>query len=451
MNKVAVMKSDTLLHLEDTRRVEESSRLSCVDLPHTSLTDGQNTDLLQCQDATENSSTIKYRRYGSRLGGVKVRHKRQVLQDMARPLKHWLYKHRDNPYPTKTEKVLLALDEDCPLQTPISQSNFGRSSSHKSVLEKQASVLAVADSANSDDSTSPPSKYKSSLLNRYLNDTLRHMMVAKGDGVPSSRKRRSHSESFSSNECDRDVVSPASSYETETNFVYHMDTVDYTSTKCDRDQQQDRGQQRRDKQGWREIHAAMALTNLAQGQSHMGDQSSVMVPIATTGQSCAREPFSITRTTIIDRMCGSGPSAALRQSCTTGPTLTSRIIQKSSHIAEVQTVKVALANRYGAVSSTCPATGLLLVPQTDLLSLAFTFPKPWSLEDLLYKLLKGTLDTIFGLCTGLCTKERGAPRLIRSVEIQQGTLQNVTKASAEEHVENGQRQGQLAVATAARR
>lgn len=43
------------------------------------------------------------------MGGVKVRHKRQVLQDMARPLKHWLYKHRDNPYPTKTEKVLLAL------------------------------------------------------------------------------------------------------------------------------------------------------------------------------------------------------------------------------------------------------------------------------------------------------------------------------------------------------
>lgn len=64
-----------------------------------------------------------------RLGGVKVRHKRQVLQDMARPLKHWLYKHRDNPYPTKTEKVLLALgshmtlvqvseDQDAPEWTP---------------------------------------------------------------------------------------------------------------------------------------------------------------------------------------------------------------------------------------------------------------------------------------------------------------------------------------------
>ena len=90
------------------------------------------------------------------------------------------------------------------------------------MLEKQGSVLAMADSANSDDSASPPSKYKSSLLNRYLNDTLRHMMVAEADGVASARKRRSHSESFSSNECDRDVVSPASSYETEANFVYHM-------------------------------------------------------------------------------------------------------------------------------------------------------------------------------------------------------------------------------------
>ncbi|XP_036939827.1 homeobox protein Mohawk-like [Acanthopagrus latus] len=404
MNKVAVVKSDTLLRLEDSRRAEtERSRLDCVGLPQSSLTDGENTDLLRCQDASENSSPIKYRRYGSRLGGVKVRHKRQVLQDMARPLKHWLYKHRDNPYPTKTEKVLLALgshmtlvqvsnwfanarrrlkntvrqpdlswalriklynkyiqgnaerlsvcsddtdsdDEECPLQTPISQSDFGRSSSHKSVLQKQGSVLAMADSANSDDSASPPSKYKSSLLNRYLNDTLRHMMTAKADGVTSARKRRSHSESFSSNECDRDVVSPASSYETEANFVYHMDTMDYTSTKCDRDQQQGRGQPRQVDQGWREIHAAVALTNLAQGQSCLADHSSVIVPSAATGQSGTREPYSITRTTSIDRMRVTGPTAALRQSCTAGPTLTSRIIQKSSHIAEVQTVTVALAN-----------------------------------------------------------------------------------------------------------
>uniref|UniRef100_A0A665UU69 Mohawk homeobox b n=1 Tax=Echeneis naucrates TaxID=173247 RepID=A0A665UU69_ECHNA len=268
MNKVAMMKSDTLLHLEDSRGAKEMSRFHCSDLPQSSLTDGQNTDLLRCQDATENGSAIKYRRYGSRLGGVKVRHKRQVLQDMARPLKHWLYKHRDNPYPTKTEKVLLALGSHMTLvqvsnwfanarrrlkntvrQPDLSwalriklynkyiQGNAerlsvcsddtdsdGESSSHQSMLKKQGSVLAVADSANSDDSTSPPSKYKSSLLNRYLNDTLRHMMAAKADGVTASRKRRNHSESFSSNECDREAVSPASSYETETNFVYHMES-----------------------------------------------------------------------------------------------------------------------------------------------------------------------------------------------------------------------------------
>uniref|UniRef100_UPI0037E8A79A homeobox protein Mohawk-like n=1 Tax=Semicossyphus pulcher TaxID=241346 RepID=UPI0037E8A79A len=404
MNKVSAMRSGALVRLEDSRRAEERSRLSCVDLPQSSLTDGQSTtDLLRCNDTTETDSTVKYRRYGSRLSGVKVRHKRQVLQDMARPLKHWLYKHRDNPYPTKTEKVLLALgshmtlvqvsnwfanarrrlkntvrqpdlswalriklynkyiqgnaerlsvcsdetqsdDEECPLQTPISQSDFGRSSSHQSALQKQGSVLAMADSANSDDSASPPSKYKSSLLNRYLNDTLRHMMAAKADGVVSACRGRSHSESFSSNECDRDVVSPASSYETEANFVYHMDTVDFSSAKCDSVQQQERVQQRRVDQGWREIHAAVALTDLAQGPSCTAEQSRVTVPGAVTGQSCAREPFSFTRTTIIDCMGVTRAPAALRQSCTTGPTLTSRIIQKSSHISEVQTVNVALAN-----------------------------------------------------------------------------------------------------------
>ncbi|XP_029929841.1 homeobox protein Mohawk-like [Myripristis murdjan] len=404
MNKVAVMKSDNLLHLEDNRRPEEQSRLSYIEITQSGVTDGQKTNLLQCQEMNENSSPIKYRRYGSRLGGVKVRHKRQVLQDMARPLKHWLYKHRDNPYPTKTEKVLLALgshmtlvqvsnwfanarrrlkntvrqpdlswalriklynkyiqgnaerlsvcsddtssdEEECALQTPISQSDFGRSSSHKSAHQKQGNVLAMADSANSDDSVSPPSKYKSSLLNRYLNDTLRHMMAATSDGITTPHKRRSHSESFSSNECDEDVVSPAASSEPETSFVYHMDTMDCASTKCDNDQQQDRRQQRRGDQSWREIHAAMALTNLAQGQSCSTEQSSAPVPITATGRSCTRGPtITTTRTTIIGKTCATGPTMAARQSCTTGPALTSRIIQKSSHISEIQTVKVALAN-----------------------------------------------------------------------------------------------------------
>lgn len=114
--------------------------------------------------------------------------------------------------------VSCVAEEECPVQAAIGQSDFARSS-HKSVLQKKDSVLAMADSGNSDDAASPPSKYKSSLLNRYLNDTLRHMIAA--EASPSARKRRSHSESFSSSE-DRDVVSPASSYETEANFVYQM-------------------------------------------------------------------------------------------------------------------------------------------------------------------------------------------------------------------------------------
>ncbi|XP_041753060.1 homeobox protein Mohawk-like [Coregonus clupeaformis] len=278
----------------------------------------------------------------SRLGGVKVRYKRQALQDMARPLKQWLYTHRDNPYPTKTEKVLLALgshmtlvqvsnwfanarrrlkntvrqpdlswalriklynkyiqgnaerlsvssedtnseDDECPLQTPASQSELSRPS-----LESVIKQEKRTDPAYSADYIAPPPKYKSSLLKRYLNDTLRHVM-ATTDDVTKSRLRN-HSGSFSSNECDDYLVSPSSS-EAETHFVYPI--LHTLKLECWR-KQSERGQRREDAE-WREIHAAMALSNLAQGQS-----------------------------------------------CATGTT--SCIIQKSSHIAEIKTVKVVLPN-----------------------------------------------------------------------------------------------------------
>lgn len=66
-----------------------------------------------------------------------------------------------------------------------------------------------------EDYVSPP-KYKSSLLHRYLNDSLRHVMVA--NAVMEARKRN-HSGSFSSNEYDDELLSPSSS-EAEANFVY---------------------------------------------------------------------------------------------------------------------------------------------------------------------------------------------------------------------------------------
>lgn len=67
-----------------------------------------------------------------RPSGGKVRHKRQALQDMARPLKQWLYKHRDNPYPTKTEKILLALGSQMTLvQVSLTQASVRKKKKRK--------------------------------------------------------------------------------------------------------------------------------------------------------------------------------------------------------------------------------------------------------------------------------------------------------------------------------
>lgn len=57
-------------------------------------------------DATHNLRT----RVNRRPIPGKVHKKRQTLQDMARPLKRWLCRNRNNPYPTKTEKIMLASD-----------------------------------------------------------------------------------------------------------------------------------------------------------------------------------------------------------------------------------------------------------------------------------------------------------------------------------------------------
>lgn len=67
-----------------------------------------------------------------------------------------------------------------------------------------------------EDYVSPP-KYKSSLLHRYLNDSLHHVVVA--NAIIDTSKRK-HSGSFSSNEYDDELLSPSSS-EPEANFVYH--------------------------------------------------------------------------------------------------------------------------------------------------------------------------------------------------------------------------------------
>ncbi|KAG7487466.1 hypothetical protein MATL_G00023720 [Megalops atlanticus] len=348
MNTIVFNKlSSQVLFEEKAKEVERSSR------NYLEVIDGQHPDLLSNNQTIKDNSAIRHRRSGSRQNGGKVRHKRQALQDMARPLKQWLYKHRDNPYPTKTEKILLALgsqmtlvqvsnwfanarrrlkntvrqpdlswalriklynkyvqgnaerlsvssDDTCsedgenPSHTQTSAAEFSKPM-YQSVIKKEGGAVGAglrADASLGDDYVSPP-KYKSSLLHRYLNDSLRHVM-ASSNAVMDSRKRN-HSGSFSSNEYDDELLSPSSS-ETEANFVYRAETVDHGSSKCDSSvpKEKPRG---KDETYWKEINAAMALTNLAQGK---------------------------------DSVSGT----------------TSCIIQKSSHISEIKTVKVPMVQKY---------------------------------------------------------------------------------------------------------
>uniref|UniRef100_A0A8D0HPV1 Mohawk homeobox n=1 Tax=Sphenodon punctatus TaxID=8508 RepID=A0A8D0HPV1_SPHPU len=348
MNTIVFNKlSNQVLFEESAKERERSSR------PYVGVLDSSHhpdSVLLPDSPSIKDNLSLRHRRSGTRQNGGKVRHKRQALQDMARPLKQWLYKHRDNPYPTKTEKILLALgsqmtlvqvsnwfanarrrlkntvrqpdlswalriklynkyvqgnaerlsvssDDSCsedgenPPRNHMNEGGYSKPV-HHTVIKTESSVIKTGvrpEGSANEDYVSPP-KYKSSLLNRYLNDSLRHVMATNAAMMEKTRQRN-HSGSFSSNEFEEELVSPSSS-ETEGNFVYRTGKEFKGNNKGD-----SLHGTSKDETYWKEINAAMALTNLAQGK---------------------------------DKLQGT----------------TSCIIQKSSHISEVKTVKVPLVQQF---------------------------------------------------------------------------------------------------------
>ncbi|XP_024079360.1 homeobox protein Mohawk isoform X1 [Terrapene carolina triunguis] len=350
MNTVVFNKFNSQVLFEENAKERESNSrpyLGVIDSPH-----HPEVHIPDSPSIKDNLS-LRNRRTGARQSGGKVRHKRQALQDMARPLKQWLYKHRDNPYPTKTEKILLALgsqmtlvqvsnwfanarrrlkntvrqpdlswalriklynkyvqgnaerlsvssDDSCsedgenPPRNHINEGGYNKPV-HHTVIKTENSVIKTGvrpETSANEDYVSPP-KYKSSLLNRYLNDSLRHVMATNAAMMEKTRQRN-HSGSFSSNEFEEELVSPSSS-ETEGNFVYRTETLENGPNKCE--SAANRKGTSKDETYWKEINAAMALTNLAQGK---------------------------------DKLQGT----------------TSCIIQKSSHISEIKTVKVPLVQQF---------------------------------------------------------------------------------------------------------
>ncbi|XP_030045775.1 homeobox protein Mohawk [Microcaecilia unicolor] len=350
MNTIVFSKLSSHVLFEEATKDRDRSSRPYLGVMETPLPEGLITP---DSPSMKDNLSLRHRRTGSRGSGGKVRHKRQALQDMARPLKQWLYKHRDNPYPTKTEKILLALGSQMTLvqvsnwfanarrrlkntvrQPDLSwalriklynkyvQGNAERLSVssedscsedgenpsrnhmieggynkpvHHTVIKTESSAIKAGvrpEARTNEDYVSPP-KYKSSLLHRYLNDSLRHVMATNAAMMGKARQRN-HSGSFSSNEFEEELVSPSSS-ETEGNFVYRTEILENGPNKCN--SAANKKGASKDETYWREINAAMALTNLAQGK---------------------------------DKLQGT----------------TSCIIQKSSHISEVKTVKVPLIQQY---------------------------------------------------------------------------------------------------------
>ncbi|CAM9387437.1 unnamed protein product [Lampetra planeri] len=276
-----------------------------------------------------------------RSGALRVRHKRQALQDMARPLKHWLYKHRHNPYPTKTEKILLALGSHMTLvqvsnwfanarrrlkntvrQPELSwamriklynqyvQGNAERlsvcsgdsccaegkghvytsSNKNNNSCHSPPSVGVVTTAANVSrrgHDCSPPHQYKKSLLRRYLRDSCKHVLAGRagptgppGAQGPVARGGSGQAASLGSACYEDGSISPVSSEsDRRPSLLLPMHGT---------------GRGAKELTYWKELHAAMALTNL--GTAHSQELAEATRCIVTSQdlikEVCSRQGVS---------------------------------------------------------------------------------------------------------------------------------------------------------------
>ncbi|RXM35987.1 Homeobox protein Mohawk [Acipenser ruthenus] len=305
MNTIVFNKlSGQVIFEEKAKEVERSSR------NYLEVIDGQHPDMMIPN--SQSKENARHRRSGYVLHLLQARYvdlvsnwfanaRRRLKNTVRQPDLSWALRIKlYNKYVQgNAERLSVSSDDTCSEDgehPPRNQANAGEFNKpiYQSVIKKEGPVVSAglrAVSSLNEDYVSPP-KYKSSLLHRYLNDSLHHVMASTA-AITHSRKRN-HSGSFSSNEYEEELLSPTCS-EAEANFVYRAETVEHGSSKCDNGTKE-RGTCK-DETYWREIHAAMALTNLAQGK---------------------------------DKVSGT----------------TSCIIQKSSHISEIKTVKVPLAQTF---------------------------------------------------------------------------------------------------------
>lgn len=77
--------------------------------------EGLADSIFRPSDNKANLASMNLRARRSRRPAIlheRVRHKRQTLQNMTKPLKSWLYSHKNNPYPSKPEKMSLAKESN---------------------------------------------------------------------------------------------------------------------------------------------------------------------------------------------------------------------------------------------------------------------------------------------------------------------------------------------------